>query len=183
MSQTTVAGRSFWTSWIARHTQALLVVFCILVVLGGILSGYIVGRQLTYNDVISGRDQIQQLQSENQTYNRQIIELSTRITALQSNLARVQNTLSTIMPADNTFNISANQSLVVADGRLTIGLIGSPTNEGININVNGKQQLAVAGDVILVAPDPSTKCRVSVQAFDLFKAVVAASCTTTTPAK
>ena len=48
----------------------------------------------------------------------------------------------------------------VADGRLTIGLVGSPTNESVNININGKQQKAVSGDVIHIALDSLTSCQV-----------------------
>jgi hypothetical protein len=163
----------------ARGGRTLLFGIGVILILAGGVGGFIWGRQLTYNDVLAGRDLVQQVQSENQTYNRQIIELSTRVTALQSKLAQVQSTLSAIMPADNTYSINPNQSMVVADGRLTIGLIGSPTNEGVNINVDGKQQMVAAGDVIKVAPDPSTNCKVTVQSFDLFKAVVSASCTAT----
>ena len=71
--------------------------------------------------------------------------------------------------------------LIVAGGHLTIGLIGSPTNQGIIININGKQQLVVSGDIIRVAPDPSTSCQVAVQSFDMFKAVVTASCAAAKP--
>jgi hypothetical protein len=80
------------------------------------------------------------------------------------------------MPSQNTYNINPNQSLIAADGRLTIGMIGSPGNEGINLNVNGKQQKVSAGDVIRVSPDAATACQVQIQSFDMFKAVLMASC-------
>jgi hypothetical protein len=69
-----------------------------------------------------------------------------------------------------------NQSLIVADGRLTIGLIGPPTNESLNININGKHQSAATGDVINIALEPPITCQVKVQSFDMFKAVLTASC-------
>jgi hypothetical protein len=50
------------------------------------------------------------------------------------------------------------------------------TNDGIKINVNGKQQSAAAGDVIRLTPDSSTACQLQIVSFDMFKAVVAASC-------
>ena len=59
---------------------------------------------------------------------------------------------------------------------MTIGLIGSPTNESITLNVNGKQQKMTAGDVIHVSLDASTTCQVQIQSFDMFKAVLIASC-------
>jgi hypothetical protein len=95
---------------------------------------------------------------------------------LRAQLASVQATLNSIMPSENTYNINPNQSLIVADGRLTIGLVGSPTNDGINININGKQQFVAAGEVIRVAPDPSTSCQVRIRSFDPFKALLTASC-------
>jgi hypothetical protein len=85
------------------------------------------------------------------------------------------------MPSENTYNISPNQSIIVADGHLTVGLIGAPTNEGVNININGKQHSAAAGNVIDVALDPSMTCQVGVQSFDAFKAVLTASCATVKP--
>jgi hypothetical protein len=66
--------------------------------------------------------------------------------------------------------------MVVASGRLTVGLIGPPTNESVNININGKQQSAATGDVIKVSLDPSTMCQVRVLSFDMFKVVLNASC-------
>jgi hypothetical protein len=64
----------------------------------------------------------------------------------------------------------------VANGRLTIGLVGPPTNESINVNVNGKHQSAATGDVVNIALEPPTTCQVRVQSFDMFKAIFAASC-------
>jgi len=48
-------------------------------------------------------------------------------------------------------------------------MIGSPGNEGINLNINGKQQKVAAGDVIRVSPDASTACQVQLQSFDMFR--------------
>jgi hypothetical protein len=65
--------------------------------------------------------------------------------------------------------------VVVGDGRLTLGLVGLPTTDGVTINVNGKQYTVAAGAVIDVA-DASAPCKVAVQSFDMFKATVTASC-------
>ena len=101
------------------------------------------------------------------------------LTALRAELSSTKAALDAIMPSQNTYNINPNQSLLAADGRLTIGMIGSPGNDGINLNVNGKQQKVAAGDVIRVSPDPSTACQVQLQSFDMFKAVLVASCAAT----
>ena len=98
------------------------------------------------------------------------------LTALRAELSTTKAALDAITPSLNIYNINPNQSLIVADGRLTIGMIGSPANEGIDLNVNGKQQKVAAGDVIRVSPDPSTACQVQLQSFDMFKAVLVASC-------
>jgi hypothetical protein len=161
---------------VARGGWFLVIWIGVLLILAGAVGGYILGRQRTYSDVASAQNVVLQLQSENQTLNRQTIEQSARLTTQQSKLNGVQAALSAIMPTENTYNINPNQSLIVADGHLTIGLIGSPSNEGVNININGKQQSVAAGDIIKVAVDPSTTCEVAVQSFDLFKAVLNASC-------
>ena len=50
-----------------------------------------------------------------------------------------------------------------------------------NLNINGKQQTVVAGQIINVAPDPSTNCEVGVQTFDMFTAKLNAACTAAKP--
>ena len=130
-----------------------------------------IGRDLAYRDLAAARSSIQQLQPEIQRLKKEIIDQNAKLAELQAELTSVQAALDAIMPSENTYNISPNQSLIVAGGHLTLGLIGSPTNQGVNINVNGKQQLAAAGDVINIALDPSTTCQVGVQSFDMFKAV------------
>ena len=81
-----------------------------------------------------------------------------------------------ILPSKDTYNIVPNQTLIVADGRITVGLIGSPANESIVLNINGKQLAATAGQVIPAGSDASANCRVAVQSFDMFKAVLTATC-------
>jgi hypothetical protein len=80
------------------------------------------------------------------------------------------------MPGKDTYRINPNESVVVGDGRLTLGLVGLPTTDGVTINVNGKQYTVAAGAVIDVADDPSAPCKMAVQSFDMFKATVTASC-------
>jgi hypothetical protein len=55
-------------------------------------------------------------------------------------------------------------------------MVGSPGNEGITLDINGKQQTLAAGQIVSVTPDPSTTCQVGVQSFDMFKAVLTAMC-------
>ena len=96
---------------------------------------------------------------------------------MQNKLSTFEAALDEIIPAKNTYNVKPNQSMIVASGRLTVGLIGPPSNDSVNININGKQQTAAPGDVIKVTLDPSTVCQVRVQSFDMFRAVLNASCT------
>ncbi len=64
---------------------------------------------------------------------------------------------------------------------MTVGLMGSPTNQSVTLNVSGKQHVAVAGDVITVALEESTTCQVTVQSFDPFKAILQATCSGKAP--
>lgn len=161
--------------------RVLLWVIVLLLILAGAVGGYILGRQLTYSDVLAGRQVVQQLQTESQTLKHQIVDQAAKLASVQANLASVQATFNKVMPAKDTYDINPNQSMIVADGHLTIGLVGAPSNQGINLNINGKQQAAAAGDVIKIALDPSTSCQVAVQSFDMFKAVLTASCATGKP--
>lgn len=148
----------------------------IIVILVGI-SCYIIGLNIGYLDIASARQTIQQLRSDSQKLKTQISVLNATQIALQNRLATFEAALDEIIPSKNTYNIKPNQSMIVAGGRLTIGLIGSPTNESVNVNINGKQQSAVSGDVIHITLDPKTTCQVRVQSFDMFKAILNASCT------
>jgi len=145
--------------------------------LAGAVGGYFYGLKLAYADLASARQDIQQLRPESQRLKSSILAQNATIVELESELARVRAALHVIMPSENTDKISPNQSVIVAGGHLTIGLVGSPGNDSVKINVNGKLQTVTTGDVIRVAVDASTDCQVGIQSFDMFKAIVTASCT------
>ncbi len=152
-----------------------------ILILAVAIGGHVYGRMVAAHDVLERDATIQQLQSEIQKRELELYGQNGRLVALQSQFMTVQATLEAIRPAENTYNIDPNQAMIVAGGRLTIGLVGSPTNESINININGKQHPAAAGDDIHVALDPSTNCQVGVQSFDMFKAVLTAWCAEVKP--
>ncbi len=158
-------------------TVIATIIALVCIVLGGHLYGrYLAGLEL------NGRDNaMEQLSAESQNLKRHNDDLSAQATDLQTRLDRAQAALAAIMPSDNTYNIVPNQSLKVADGHLTVGLVGSPSNETVTLDINGKQQALAAGQVVTLAPDPSTNCTVQVQSFDLFKAMLVASCSGATP--
>lgn len=101
---------------------------------------------------------------------------SVKAGAMESGIAKLQATLDELVPSENTYNIKANQSLIVGGGRLTVGLVGPPANDSVTLNVNGKRQPLGTGDVLNVAVDGQTNCQVRLQSFDMFKAVVTANC-------
>ena len=164
-----------------RKGRFLLVMTCAVLMLAGLLGGYIIGLQLTRSDLAAAKVLIDQLQPESQRLKKQIIEQNGRFAALQAKLNSVQAALKAIVPSENTYNIGPNQSIIVADGHLTIGLIGSPTNDNIHININGTPHTVATGDTIKIAPDAKTACQVGVQSFDMFKAVLVASCAAAKP--
>ena len=148
----------------------------IVTVLGILIGGYLYGQFLAARD-LGGRDAvIEQLRTENQKLKRSIDEKMAQLTTLQAKHDAAQAALQAIMPAANTYNIIPNQTLIVADGHLTVGLVGSPANEGVTLSINGKQQMVTAGQVVTVTADGSTPCQLSLQSFDVFKATINASC-------
>jgi hypothetical protein len=162
------------TERIPRRGRLLFVVAIGL--LGGVFAGYTVGHSLAVRPLTDAKALIGRMQPENQQLKATVLNQEAKLLALQSKFTAAQSTLDTIMPTENTYNIKPNQSLRFADGHLTIGLVGPPTIEGVNININGKQRLAVTGDVFKIAPNPATECRVGVQAFDMFNVVLSVSC-------
>lgn len=157
---------------ITSRQSRWLFVIAILVGIGG----YVVGLNIAYLDIAAARQAIQTLRADNQKLKTQISDQNATQVALQNKLTTTEASLEAIVPSKNTYDIKPNQSMIVAGGRLTIGLIGSPTNESVNININGKRQSAATGDVIKIALDPPTTCQVRVQSFDMFRVILAASC-------
>ena len=164
-----------------RGGPSLLIGVIAVLILGGTIGGFAYRGYMDMQDKSDSDHLVVQFRSENQGLKSQIVDQNAKFDELQDKLASVKAALLAIVPSENTYNINPNQSIIVAGGHLTIGLIGSPTNESVNININGKQQSAATGDVIHIALDPSTACQVGVQSFDMFKAVLTASCAAVKP--
>ena len=187
MTETVEAGGSVPTS--ARLRRFLATprgrffggVACVVLILGVAIGIYFLGRASGTRDLNVANGRIIQIQGEFQKATTEMTKQTATIVDLQTKLKNAQDKLEAIMPAANRYHLSPNEAAIVADGHLTIGLIGSPTNESVNININGKQQSAAAGNAFDIAPDPSTTCQVKVQSFDMFKAFITASCTAAKP--
>jgi hypothetical protein len=157
----------------SRFVSAVACIVAIVVILVG---GHLYGRYLANKD-LGGRDNaIEQLRTESQQQKRNIDQKSAQLTELQATVDRTKALLEAIMPTKDTYNIMPNQTLIVGDGRVTVGLVGSPSNESVTLTVNGKQQVVMAGQAVKAGSDPSANCQVAVQSFDMFKAVLTASC-------
>jgi hypothetical protein len=140
------------------------------------VGGRIYGQHLAHQDMLDRDRAMHQLEAESQKLERQSAEQAAVVAALQARLTQAQEKLDTVLPSKDTYSIDPNKSVVVADGRLTFGLVGPPTSNRVTINVNGKQYTVAAGEVIHVADDASAPCKVAVQSFDMFNATVTASC-------
>lgn len=145
------------------------------------LGGFVLGLNMGSRDLAASRQLVQQLQTEAQRLKKDAQTQSGNLATLQLQLTELQNAMHAMKPAQNTYDIKPNESVIAGDGHLTIGLVGTPSNDTINIIVNGKRQAATTGDVINLEPEPGTNCQVTVQAFDMFKATLVASCTPAKP--
>lgn len=152
--------------------------FAFLIAILVAIAAYVIGLNIAYLELAAARQATQQLRADNQKLKIQISNQTARQAALQDKLEGAQAALEAIVPSEHTYSIKPNQSVLIANGRLTVGLVGSPTNDGVNVNINGKKQSAAPGDVINIALDAQTKCQVRVQSFDMFKAILAATCGT-----
>lgn len=148
----------------------------IILILFAAVGGYALGLNIAHRDLVASQQLVGQLQVEGQKLKKQFNDQGLSVTQLQAKLATLQSAMDDIKPAQNTYDLKPNQSLVVGDGHLTIGLVGSPTNDSVSLNINGKKQTVAPGDVVTVAPDPATSCNVEVQSFDMFRAQITASC-------
>ena len=113
---------------------AVTLIACIVVILCILIGGHLYGRFLAARD-LGGRDTaIEQMRAESQKQKRDIDEKSAQITELERKVTDAQTALEAILPQKNTYNIAPNQTLLVGDGHLMLGLIGSPANEGVLLN-------------------------------------------------
>jgi hypothetical protein len=161
---------------LALGGRFLVISISALLMVGGAIGGYLLGRDMAKRPLADATELIGRLQPENQRLKQTTLSQTTEIATLRSQLVAAQTTLHGLLPSENTYNINANQSLIVAGGHLTVGLIGPPSNREITISINGKQYSAVTGDIFNIAPDPATACEVRVQSFDMFSAAVNALC-------
>ncbi len=123
---------------------------CVIAVICILVGGHLYGRYLSARD-LGGRDNaIVQLRAETQKIKRELDAKSAQVTELQTKLDKAQAALNAIMPSQNTFNIQPNQAIVVGDGRLTVGLVGAPSNESITLDINGKSQSVEVGQIVEV---------------------------------
>lgn len=159
-----------------RQNLYVAIAVCAMLFLGILVGGNLYGRYLATLEDRGRENAIEQMRAESQQQKRKIDEQSAELTNMQAKLNGIAAELESIRPTANTYNISPNQTFIVGDGRLTIGMIGAPGNDSITLSINGRQQTVSAGQVINVAPDPSANCQVGLQSFDMFKAVLVASC-------
>lgn len=161
--------RSSWTGPRGRLVALTLI-------LVAAIGGYVLGLNIAYRDLAASRQLVSQLQTESQKLKKQVGDQASQVTTLQQQLAAVQSAMHAMKPAKDTYEIKPNQSLVIADGHLTLGLIGSPANDSVSLNINGKVHNVATGDVITVSPDPAMNCHVDIQSFDMFKVTLVAAC-------
>lgn len=166
---------SRWRRFSAEHGATTILV-AIIIIVGILIGGHLYGRYLSSIDLAEREAQLEQLRAESQKQKRDIDSKSQQLSTLQGKLTKAQAALDAIMPTEHTYNINPNQTLIIGDGHLMVGLVGPPGNDSVVLNINGKSQTVAAGQTLRIAPDPATECKINVQSFDVFKAVVVATC-------
>jgi hypothetical protein len=147
-------------------------------VLGIVIASFILGVSTGNREVAGSKDTIKKLQRDKIGLTDDKGRLQKELSELQDKLTSAQAKLAAIMPSSNVYEISANQSQIVPYGHLTIGLVNTPGNESVDLNINDKRHSAAAGEVINIAIEQSLTCRVEVMSFDVVKSrvVVNATC-------
>lgn len=153
-----------------------MLLLSVVVLILGAFGGFAYRGHVNNVDIRDSTQRVSGFQSENAKLKAQVFELNTKLEQALAQIESIRSTMESIVPSKNSYVVGVNKSMVVAGGRLIIGLIGSPTSKNLRINVNGKEHVATAGDIIQADPNPSTKCKVTIQYFDMFKAFVIASC-------
>jgi hypothetical protein len=158
--------------WPARGSR--FYTLALLIAVGGVC--YVIGVYTASRDLSAARLLIVDLQAETQKERRQILDQNASRSLLEGRLGKVTAELEKIRPSEDTYVFQPNQSFILADGRMTVGLVGPPSTSGIVLNINGSRREASSGDVIPIAVESNTTCRLAVQSFDMFKATITAKC-------
>lgn len=171
---TETTGLRTEASLLKRRRAALISTIAALI--GVAIAGFLLGIYLTSKDIANLKFLLASAQAENQKAKQGLVSQFAANAALQARLGTLSADLETIRPAKNTYVIMPNQSIVVADGQLTIGLVGSPGSNTLVLNVNGEQKKAAPGDVIQAAAGAGASCKIAVQQFDMFKVQINVNC-------
>ncbi len=161
---------------LAREGRLIFLTVAACLLIGGGIGTFFFFRNLAYADLVAARQRVLQLQNEGETLKKQVDSQAVKINSLEMELKQTKDDLEEIRPSKGRYAIPPNELRIVAGGRLTVGLIGAPANESITLSINGKEQTATAGQVINVGADASTNCQVTIQSFDMFKALIVATC-------
>ena len=122
----------------------ILLLSVVLLFLGA-FGGFSYRGHVDDTDIKDSTQRVVEYRSENEKLKALVFELNTKLEHAEAEIKSVHSTMESMVPAQNSYVIGVNKSMVVAGGYLTIGLIGSPTSENLRINVNGKEHLAAAG--------------------------------------
>jgi hypothetical protein len=158
-----------------RSGIKILLLPIVLLIVGGI-GGFTLRGRMDEARVGDANQRFLRYRSEHKELRSQIFSLSEKLERSMTEFGTLQAELKKIIPSTNTYIVKVNHAIIIEGGYLTVALIGPPTSEHLEINVNGKHHLTTAGDVIDVTPGLSLRCKVAVQSFDMFNVVIAASC-------
>jgi hypothetical protein len=121
--RTVKTGLNSGAAWrlLARRRRTYVILMVLIVIAG--LIGHIIGRELGRRNLLARDETIQQLRNERLELNAELGKRNDRLSELQTKLNQVQATLDELMPSENIYVFRPNQSLALADGRVTVGLL------------------------------------------------------------
>jgi hypothetical protein len=160
VTDTLVTDRPVWTS--ARRFGVILVIAIVCFILG-VSAG---NRERTGSQKI-----IKDLRADKDKLTAERIALQKQTFELREQWDKVNKKLEAIMPSPNIYKIKPNESQIVPIGHLTVGLVGTPGNQSVELNINNKKYQAQAGDI----NDIAMTCRVEVVSFNVIDANVMAN--------
>lgn len=171
MTETITSDDTFRTNppWSRFFTTPPRRSLSVVLVLAIALVSFILGVNTGDREVQGSQKTIQKLQNSNQALTADNKNLQAKLIELQANLTSTQAKLNATMPSPNIYEINPNQSRIVPYGHLTIGLVGTPSNDKVDLNVNGKQYSAAAGGIINVPIEQSVTCRLEIMSFEVLK--------------
>lgn len=129
---------------------------------------YTLGRNWGGEEIAAINLKVREIELQRDNFKKTSDLQKAEIEDLRLKLKKSETDLGEFFHPSRAIELTTGESKFISVDQLTIALNGTPRNDGVDLNINGKQQTKVAGDSIAI----STTCRLVITKIDILKPAV-----------